>query len=217
VTVAPPLQVVFADDAVVVLNKPSGLLSVPGKGPHLQDCLSARVQSQYPDALIVHRLDMATSGLLVMARRARVQRQLSQAFASRTVDKRYVALVGGQLVPSPTHEWRDIDLPIGPDWPQRPRQKVDTLGGKPSLTRYRVIGYDARADTTRLELAPLTGRTHQLRVHLQALGHAILGDQLYACPLMQAKSCRLSLHASRLSLAHPDSGTLMTWFSAPPF
>lgn len=214
-TAAPHLQIVYADDVVVVLDKPAGLLSVPGKGPDLQDCLSARVQSQYPDALIVHRLDMATSGLLVMARGPRVHRQLSGAFAARTVEKRYVAVVGGQLLP--THEWHDIDLPIGPDWPQRPRQKVDTVGGKPSLTRYRIIGYDARADTTRLELAPLTGRTHQLRVHLQALGHAILGDRLYACPLIQAKSSRLLLHASRLSLAHPESGALMTWVSDPPF
>jgi tRNA pseudouridine32 synthase / 23S rRNA pseudouridine746 synthase len=210
------LPVVYADDAVVVLNKPSGLLSVPGKGPDMQDCLSARVQCQYPDALIVHRLDMATSGLVVMARGALVQRQLSREFAGRNVEKRYVAVVSGQLMPSPTTEWQAIDLPIGPDWPHRPRQKVDTEAGKPSLTHYRVLGCDA-FDTTRLELAPVTGRTHQLRVHLHAVGHPILGDQLYATALVQAKAHRLLLHASLLAVSHPNTGQRMVWVNQPPF
>jgi tRNA pseudouridine32 synthase / 23S rRNA pseudouridine746 synthase len=217
VTADLPFEIVFEDAALVVLNKPRGLLSVPGRGPEKQDCLSTRVRSRYPDALIVHRLDMATSGLLVMARSARVQRQLSIAFESRAVEKRYVAVVAGEAEASPAQDWQVIDLPIAQDWPNRPKQKIDGQGGKPSQTHYRVLGYDGATDTTRLELAPITGRTHQLRVHLHAIGHPILGDQLYANANIQAKSDRLLLHASRLSLSHPVSGYPMTWQSQPPF
>jgi tRNA pseudouridine32 synthase / 23S rRNA pseudouridine746 synthase len=212
------LDIIFEDSALVVLNKPSGLLSVPGKGIDKQDCLSARVQVLYPEALTVHRLDMATSGLLVMARSVGVQRQLSLAFERRAVEKRYVAIVVGEVeAASPLLDWKLIDLRIGQDWLNRPRQKVDADHGKPSQTRYRVIGYDRATDTTRLVLAPITGRTHQLRVHLQAIGHEIVGDQLYAPPEVQAKADRLLLHASRLSLTHPVSGEPITWECPPPF
>jgi tRNA pseudouridine32 synthase / 23S rRNA pseudouridine746 synthase len=212
-----PIELVFEDSALLVLNKPSGLLSVPGRGPGNQDCLIARLQCRYAEALTVHRLDMATSGLLVVARSAEAQKSLSMAFESRAVEKRYVAVVRGKVGISPKEEWRLIDQPLAPDWPNRPRQRVDDINGRPSQTRYRVLGYDEATDTTRLELAPVTGRTHQLRVHLQAAGHAILGDQLYAPPEVQAQSKRLLLHASRLGLAHPMTGHAMAWRSEPPF
>jgi tRNA pseudouridine32 synthase / 23S rRNA pseudouridine746 synthase len=211
------IDIVFVDAALIVLNKPSGLLSVPGKGADKQDCLSARVQVQYPEALPVHRLDMATSGLLVFARSPRAHKHLSQAFASRLIDKRYVAVVGGHIVPLPGQAWQLIDLPVGPDWPQRPRQKIDAEQGKSSQTRYRVLRYQSVLDATRLELAPVTGRTHQLRVHLAAIGHPICGDQLYAPPDVLVKAHRLLLHASRLSLRHPDTGEPMIWHSNSPF
>jgi tRNA pseudouridine32 synthase / 23S rRNA pseudouridine746 synthase len=208
---------VFVDAALIVLTKPSGLLSVPGKGADKQDCLSARVQIPYPEALPVHRLDMATSGLLVFARSPRVHKHLSQAFATRIVDKRYVAVVSGHIVPPLGQAWQLIDLPVGPDWPLRPRQKIDAEQGKSSQTRYRVLRYQSDVDVTRLELAPVTGRTHQLRVHLAAIGHPICGDQLYAPPDVLVKAHRLLLHASTLGLLHPDTGEPMNWRSEPPF
>jgi tRNA pseudouridine32 synthase/23S rRNA pseudouridine746 synthase len=208
---APPdtgIRVVFADDAIVVLDKPSSLLSVPGRGPDKQDCLSARVQQHFADALVVHRLDMATSGLIVMARGAPAQRTLSEAFANRMVAKRYEAVVSGRLESAPD-TWRLIDLPIAVDWPNRPRRVISFDHGKPSQTRLRVSHYDAHRHVTHVLLEPLTGRTHQLRVHLQAIGHPILGDTLYAPEAVVAQSERLLLHASNLTFAHPVSGRTM--------
>jgi tRNA pseudouridine32 synthase / 23S rRNA pseudouridine746 synthase len=213
----PPFDLVFADSALLVLNKPSGQLCVPGRGLDKQDCLSARVQRRYPDALTVHRLDQATSGLAVMARGAAMQRSLSQAFAARGVEKRYVAVVDGRIAPTSPQDWQLIDFPLAADWPNRPKQRVDAARGRPSQSNYRVISYDPATDSTRLELAPLTGRTHQLRVHLQAIGHAILGDQLYATATVQAKADRMLLHASRLCLQHPVTGEPMTWSREPLF
>ena len=205
--------VVYADDCLVVLDKPSGLLSVPGRGPDKQDCLSARVQAQYPDALIVHRLDMATSGLLVMARGIAVQRSLSDAFATRNVAKRYEAVVHGE-VPDTLGTWREIDLPIGVDWPNRPLRVIDTVNGKPSVTRLQRSHYDAERHISHVFLEPQTGRTHQLRLHMQAIGHPILGDALYAPPDVQAMAPRLMLHASELAFTHPVSGNRLQ-FSRP--
>ena len=172
------LTVLYADAALLVLDKPAGLLSVPGRGADKQDCLSARAQALYPDALITHRLDQATSGLLLMARGAEANRKLSAAFAGRSVGKRYLAVVEGILA-APDEEWGVIDLPISLDWPNRPRRIIDALNGKPSVTRWRVLSHDEAKQTTRLALEPLTGRSHQLRVHRQALGHPIVGDALY--------------------------------------
>ncbi len=200
-----PLSLIYADDALLVFDKPSGLLAVPGRGADKQDCLSARVQAQYPDALIVHRLDMATSGLMLLARGAEMQRRLSQAFAAREVHKRYLAVVAGRLE-APAEEWGSIDLAIAVDWPRRPRRIVDRARGKPSLTRWRVLGYDASNQSTRVELEPVTGRSHQLRVHLQALGHPILGDALYAPLEVQVRAPRLLLHACVLRFRHPLTG-----------
>jgi tRNA pseudouridine32 synthase / 23S rRNA pseudouridine746 synthase len=210
------VDVVYVDDSLLVVDKPSGLLAVPGRGPGKQDCLSARVQVHYPDALVVHRLDMDTSGLMVMARGALKQRVLSRAFAARAVTKRYVAVVAGRLE-APAQTWGEIDLPLICDWPNRPRQIVDLSLGKPSQTRWRVLGYDAAGRTTRVELEPVTGRSHQLRVHMCELGHPILGDPLYAPPGLRALAPRLQLHAARLQLLHPTDGRVLVFESAPPF
>lgn len=210
------LTVLYADAALLILDKPSGLLSVPGRGEGKQDCLSARAQCWYPDALVVHRLDMATSGLMLMARGAAVQGVLNQAFASRSVTKRYVAIVDGKLAQSQP-SWGLIDLPISVDWPNRPRRIIDHKHGKPSTTRWRVLSHNEADDTTRVELEPVTGRSHQLRVHLLALGHAIVGDALYASPRVQAMSERLLLHACSLEICHPVSAQPMCFFSTALF
>ncbi len=213
------LTVLFQDDALLVVHKPAGLLSVPGRGADKQDCLSTRVQRQAPDALIVHRLDMATSGLMLMARGLAAQRTLNHAFSHQQVDKTYVAVVAGHLA-SPEAEWGVIDLPIVVDWPRRPLRIIDPLHGKPSLTRWRVLQhleYPPGHQATRVELEPVTGRSHQLRVHLQALGHPILGDALYANAAVCAQANRLLLHASTLSFAHPTTGECLSFFCPPAF
>jgi len=204
------VNVLHADAACVVADKPSGLLSVPGRGAHLQDCMASRVQAMFADALVVHRLDMATSGLMLFARGAEAQRRLSRAFAQREVHKRYVAVVHGRVEPAQG----EIDLPLIADWPRRPLQKVDADHGKPSLTRYRTILVEG--DRTRLELEPVTGRAHQLRVHLLAIGHAIVGDALYT-PELIAGTDRLLLHATQLCFAHPISGAPIAIDAAVPF
>lgn len=205
---------IYADDTLLVFDKPGGLLAVPGRGPDKQDCLSARAQAAWRDALVVHRLDMATSGLMLMARGPAMQRALSMAFAARTVTKRYIAVVAGRLA-APPDEWGTIDLPIMVDWPNRPLRIVDHGLGKPSQTRWRVLGYgDA---TTRVELEPVTGRSHQLRLHLRELGHPILGDALYAPAAVQAMADRLLLHAWSLRLAHPLTGLPLAFESPAPF
>ncbi len=203
------LPVVYADAALIALDKPAGLLAVPGRGADKQDCLATRAQVMYPDVRVVHRLDMATSGLLLMARGEVMQRQLGIAFAHRRVGKRYEAVVEG-VVP---HAHGEIDLPLAADWPQRPRQQVDIARGKPSLTRYRVLSVDPHQRRTRLSLEPVTGRTHQLRVHLLAIGHRIVGDTLYGA----AHHERLLLHASELTLEHPVSGETIRLESRVPF
>ena len=209
----PGFKLIFVDETLLVVDKPSGLLSVPGRGVEKQDCLISRVQSEYPDALIVHRLDCDTSGLLVLARGKEMQRNLSILFQNRQVEKRYIAVVDGQLA----QDSGEINLPLTVDWPNRPLHKVDFETGKPSLTLYRVLSYIAASRCSRLELTPETGRTHQLRVHMQALGHPILGDSLYAGALIRAKAERLLLHAEYLSFTHPESGKPLEFLSAPSF
>ncbi|MDB5843094.1 MAG: ribosomal large subunit pseudouridine synthase [Polaromonas sp.] len=213
-----PLQILHADDSLLVLDKPAGLLSVPGRGEDKQDCLSRRVQSFYPDALVVHRLDMATSGLMLMARGAAMQRALNSQFERREVHKRYLAVVDGRLESTLEPQgWGLIDLPIAVDWPRRPLRIIDAAGGKPSQTRWRSIAFDDAADRTRVELEPVTGRSHQLRVHLLALGHPILGDALYAPEAVRARSPRLLLHACALRLVHPATGAPLLFESLPDF
>lgn len=201
------------DEQLLVLDKPAGLLAVPGRGEDKQDCLSARAQRLWPDALVVHRLDMATSGLFLMGRGLHVQRVLSRAFAERAVDKRYEAVVAGSLGPPGTGGV--IELPLAADWPNRPLQKVDAVHGRASVTAWRVLA--SAADRSRLALEPVTGRTHQLRVHLAAIGHPILGDALYAPPAVRERAPRLLLHACALRLAHPASGEPLVFESAAPF
>lgn len=205
--------VVFKDDSLLVLDKPAGLLTVPGRGLAHSDCLASRVQAEYPDARIVHRLDMATSGLVVMARGREIERSLSIAFQRRLVGKRYVAVVAGAL-----EECSGIvDFPLVVDWPNRPRQKIDWVSGKAAMTRYEVLSYDSGTDSTRVELHPITGRSHQLRVHMMALGHPILGDDLYAGVKVPSVAPRLLLHATGLTLRHPLTGGLLSLSSEPPF
>lgn len=219
----PGFACIYTDDSLLVLNKPSGLLCVPGRGEDKQDCLSKRVQSIYPDALIVHRLDMATSGLLLMARSPAMQRALGSLFELREVSKRYIAVVEGDMrlamdaQTAAADLWQLIDLPIAVDWPNRPLRIIEHSHGKPSQTRWRLLGFDALTGSSRLELAPLTGRSHQLRVHLQALGHPIRGDMLYAGEAVQANSDRLLLHASALGFTHPETGEPMAFELAPTF
>jgi tRNA pseudouridine32 synthase/23S rRNA pseudouridine746 synthase len=207
------LELAHTDAQCIVAIKPSGLLSVQGRGEQGADCLAARVQALFADALVVHRLDMATSGLMLFARGADAQRRLSRAFAAREVDKRYIAVVQGRF----TEAQGSIDLPLIADWPNRPRQKIDAQTGKPSLTHYRVMSADDAADTTRLELEPFTGRAHQLRVHLLAIGHPILGDALYAPPAVLERADRLLLHATSIGFAHPMTGEPMRFESTAPF
>lgn len=206
---------VYVDEHLLVLEKPAGLLAVPGRGADKQDCLSARAQRLWPDALVVHRLDMATSGLFVMARRLPMQRALGRAFEERAVAKRYEAVASGLLgVPG---ERGRIDLPLAADWPNRPLQKVDAVHGKPSVTEWEVLAHDVAGQTTRVALWPLTGRSHQLRVHLLAIGHPIVGDALYAPPQVRARAARLLLHAAALRLAHPATGEPLVFESTVPF
>ena len=195
---------VYIDAHLLVLDKPQGLLSVPGRTE--PDCLSARAQALWPDALVVHRLDQATSGLFVMARGAEAQRRLGRAFETRRVHKTYLAVVEGSLA----DDAGEVTLPLAADWPNRPRQQVDALRGRPALTRWRVL--QRRADRCLVELQPVTGRSHQLRVHLQAIGHPIVGDDLYG-----TAGPRLLLHATALALPLAEHGRPVHLHSPAPF
>ena len=207
------LEPIYVDAHLLVVNKPAGLLSVPGRGVDKMDCLISRVQREYADALIVHRLDMATSGLLVLARGVESQRALSLLFQQRQVNKAYVAVVHGLVA----EQVGEIDLPLYTDWPNRPRQHVNFHCGKPSQTGYRVLDRDSQAERSRLLMMPVTGRTHQLRVHAQFIGHPIVGDLLYAPTEPAQQEPRLLLHAQSLSLVHPYTQTKMSWTSEVVF
>lgn len=209
------LECLYQDAQLLALHKPAGLLAVPGRGADKADCLLARAQRRWPDALVVHRLDQATSGLMLLARGAAMQRRLSMAFAERRVRKRYLALVHGRPAAAPGADgWSEIDLPLIVDWPNRPRSKVDHAIGKPSRTRWRLLVYDAASQVARLALEPVTGRSHQLRLHLQAIGHPIVGDRLYG---RADGAARLMLHASGLRLGHPADGRPLELDCPAPF
>ncbi|MFA5632638.1 MAG: RluA family pseudouridine synthase [Porticoccaceae bacterium] len=205
--------VLYSDDDLLVVDKPAGLLSVPGRHPLNRDCLLARLASQWPDALIVHRLDMDTSGLMVLARNKTSHEALSRQFRERRVSKEYEAVVWGLV----SEDEGEIDLPLIADWPNRPLQKVCHSEGKAALTRYRVLHRDAARNRSHLLLEPHTGRSHQLRLHLQALGHPILGDRFYGHAEAVAESTRLLLHATSLALYHPRDGRTMQWRSLADF
>ncbi len=205
-----PLDVLHADHEILLVNKPAGLLSVPGKGPDLADCLLARVQAAFPEALLVHRLDRDTSGVMIFALTPHAQRHLGLQFEKRMVKKVYVARVYGHVEP---REGR-VDLPLIVDWPNRPRQRVDHENGKQAITDWKVLRHEETA--TRLRLMPQTGRSHQLRVHMREIGHPILGDPLYAeGPARDAP--RLMLHAESLRIRHPDGGKGLTFKAKCPF
>jgi tRNA pseudouridine32 synthase/23S rRNA pseudouridine746 synthase len=204
-----PLQCLHEDEAILVFNKPAGLLSVPGKTE--PDCLEARVQARYPDALTVHRLDMATSGIVVMARGKPALAHIGLQFEKRQTKKRYVALVCGEV----PDDSGTVDLPIRCDWPNRPLQMICHEHGRSAVTHWQVI---AREDgRTRLALTPVTGRSHQLRLHMKALGHPILGDEWYADEDAASAALRLLLHAESLTFRHPASEAEMTFTAPAPF
>ncbi|UZE95692.1 pseudouridine synthase [Alkalimarinus alittae] len=193
------IPIVYQDDHVIVAVKPNGLLSVPGRAPEHKDCLISRIQQTRPEALTVHRLDCETSGLVVLACNKESQRELSRQFHDREIQKRYIAVVDGVL----ENDEGEVNLPLIGDWPNRPKQMVDFERGKPSQTFYNVLSRSN--NTTRVSLTPITGRSHQLRVHMLSLGHAILGDSLYASDNVLAKSPRMLLHASELGFKHPST------------
>jgi len=205
--------VLYSDDDMLMVDKPAGLLSVPGRHPLNRDCLLARLAGQWPDALIVHRLDLDTSGLMVLARNKPSHEALSRQFRERRVVKEYEAWVWGLV----EHDQGEIDLPLIADWPNRPLQKVCHSEGKPALTRYWVLHRDPARNRSHLLLEPHTGRSHQLRLHLQALGHPILGDRFYGHAEAVAGASRLLLHATRLTLGHPRDGRVMHWQSRASF
>lgn len=204
-------EIVYEDELLVVVDKPTLLLSVPGRGADKQDCVVSRLAQRFPMVREVHRLDWETSGLMLLARSLEAHRELSRQFREREVEKAYTAMVYGEL----EQQSGEVALPLRCDWPNRPRQMVDPQQGKPSLTRWRRLSI--MAGSSRVELYPLTGRSHQLRVHMQALGHPILGDRLYAHTAALTMSPRLLLHASRLAFSHPQSGDRISLESRAPF
>lgn len=206
-----PLPILYEDADLLVLDKPSGLLSVPGRLAEHKDSLISRVQAVHEEALTVHRLDMDTSGLMVYARSPEVHRALSMAFEARHVTKAYQALVWGEM----TEQSGEVDLPLIRDWPNRPKQKVDHDTGKPSKTLWQVT---ERLDgVTEVRLTPVTGRTHQLRIHMAEIGHGILGDCWYGSEESRGAAGRLCLHASMLQFAHPVTGEVLSFHSDAPF
>ena len=205
-----PLDILYEDSHIVVVNKPSGVLSVPGRGEHLADCLLSRVQGVFPEALLVHRLDRDTSGVMVFAMTPHAQRSLSVQFEKRTTKKTYIARVAGEV----SEKTGTVDLPLIVDWPNRPLQKVCHDTGKPALTDWRVL--KSGAGESRMRLSPKTGRSHQLRVHMLAIGHVILGDPLYATGAA-LNHPRLMLHSEELRLNHPESGKGLSFRAKAPF
>lgn len=206
------LDILYSDKYLVAVSKPSGLLSVPGRGEDKIDSMATRVQAEFADVLVAHRLDRDTSGLLLFPRGAKTHRQISLMFEKREMQKSYVAVVMGQLQPLQGV----VDLPLIVDWPNRPQHMVDKTNGKPAQTRYQVLSFDAASNTSRVALEPITGRTHQLRVHMQALGHPILGDTLYG-GAEGKQTPRLLLHAHTLDFLHPVSGKKMSLLAPLPF
>ncbi|ASP46397.1 bifunctional tRNA pseudouridine(32) synthase/23S rRNA pseudouridine(746) synthase RluA [Cognaticolwellia beringensis] len=213
---SPYLDIVYQDNDMVVLNKPSGLLTVPGRLPEHQDCLQNRVLKVLPTATVVHRLDMATSGIILMALNKPAHVAISRQFEKRLTQKSYIARVFGKIEKAQG----SVEQPLICDWPNRPKQKVDHENGKAALTHYKVLSYRENNDkkiTTLVELTPVTGRSHQLRVHMLSLGHPILGDRLYAHEQALTMSNRLQLHAKMLQITHPVSAQTLTFTKACPF
>jgi len=213
---SPYLEIIYQDDDIVVLNKQSGLLTVSGRLPAHKDCLQSRVNKVLPTATVVHRLDMATSGIVIMALHKPAHVAISRMFQERKTKKSYIARVYGHI----EDESGSVDQPLICDWPNRPRQMVDHERGKQSLTHYKVLSRDTDVycvPSTLVELTPITGRSHQLRVHTLFLGHPILGDRLYSHEAAVTASSRLLLHAQMLELAHPMNEQTLTFNVSCPF
>ncbi len=215
----PRLDIIYQDDAIIVLNKPSGLLSVPGRLPEHNDSIASRVQAQFPSATIVHRLDMCTSGVILMALTKAAQSHISRQFQQRSTAKYYYARLEG--IPTATNG--SVDLPLRCDWPNRPRQMIDFIEGKPALTHWQIIAQQQASNENNQQasatvlLKPVTGRSHQLRLHMLALGTPILGDELYASAKGVAGAKHLQLHAAMLEIEHPLSAEKMMFKAIPPF
>lgn len=207
----PWLEFLYQDDDILIANKPSGLLTVPGKAEEHYDSLISRTLQTLPTARIVHRLDMSTSGLLIIALHKKAQAALHRQFQERTVEKTYEAIVWKPL----HHDQGTVRLPLRCDWPNRPKQMVDMLEGKDALTHYRVLSHTE--NTSRVELYPVTGRSHQLRVHMLAIGHPILGDRFYGQPIATSMASRLLLHARYLRFTHPGTQQLIEFTCPCPF
>ena len=211
----PPI--LHLDERLIVLDKPVGLLSVPGIGHDKRDCLAVRVAAAYPGARIMHRLDRDTSGVIIMARNAEAHRELSRQFHDREVSKTYIAIVAGVM----SGDSGVIDLPMRKDMDpaNAPRQVIDHAEGRPAITHWWVQRRETidGIDRTRVQLKPVTGRSHQLRLHLKSIGHPILGDDLYAPSAVLAMADRLMLHAQSLTLVHPQTASLMTFEAPCPF
>jgi tRNA pseudouridine32 synthase / 23S rRNA pseudouridine746 synthase len=207
-----PLEILYEDNDLVIINKPAGLLSVPGRLPEHHDSAYLRVIEQYPNAKITHRLDMATSGILMFAKHRDAEVAVSKMFQARTVKKNYVALVQGQIA-----QQGQVDLPLITDWENRPRQIVHFELGKSALTLFEMMQYDQNSDVSRVLLTPITGRSHQLRVHMQAIGHPITGDKLYHPEPKRSELGRMALHASDLAFTQPLTGQAVEIHSHPPF
>lgn len=210
---APPSglpPILHRDGHILVVDKPAGLLSVPGRGADRADCLLSRLQAAFGEVLLVHRLDLDTSGLIIFARERKAQGALGRQFEARTVAKLYAARLWGAM----SQDMGRVDLPLAVDWPNRPRQHVDHVSGRPAQTDWSIVS--RLPDETRVSLRPLTGRSHQLRVHMAALGHPILGDTLYSSGAAR-QFPRLMLHAEMLALDHPATGQAMTFTSPAPF
>jgi tRNA pseudouridine32 synthase/23S rRNA pseudouridine746 synthase len=206
------VSILYQDDDLLIVDKPENLLTVPGRGEDKQDCLINRLLPEWPSALIVHRLDMATSGIVVIALHRQAQAAMSELFAQRKVSKVYIAIVNGKV-----DKQGEIDLPLICDWDNRPKQIVSVEHGKPAQTRFHLLQYDPEKDISRVELRPITGRSHQLRVHMLAIKHPILGDYFYAPIAIKNKSHRLLLHAHQLEFLHPITEKPMHITSALPF
>jgi tRNA pseudouridine32 synthase/23S rRNA pseudouridine746 synthase len=209
----PSVPLVYQDDALLIANKPSGLLTVPGRGPEKQDCLINRLLVSHPNSRIVHRLDQPTSGIVIVPQSYEALRHIGRQFETRQVSKRYIAVVAGII----EQDEGSVELPLICDWPNRPKQMVDWDNGKAALTHYRVLARDTDTHQTRVALTPVTGRSHQLRVHMLELGHPIVGDTLYAPEAVIAASNRLLLHAERINFEHPISAEPLTIESLAPF
>jgi len=207
------IPILYQDDALLIVDKPAELLTVPGRGVDKQDCLINRIKLDEPNARIVHRLDMSTSGIVIIAKHHQAQAAMGQLFERREIHKKYTAVVSGELKALQG----EVNLPLISDWPNRPKQKIDYEVGKAAQTHYEVIKHDQKENITRITLTPITGRTHQLRVHMLALGHPILGDNLYAPDAIRDKSERLLLHACAISFIHPLDSTPVNINAAAPF